>query len=103
MIIEIPTKAHVDFSSQNDKNRRDMSTVLNYQDKESDIIKLTNLDGITVNRKSLNDNELSINEFIDDELDKKLFQNLIKNCKNNSRFPFKILLKFLQNMIKFKY
>ena len=50
-----------------------MSTVLNYRDKKSDKIKLTNLDGITVKRKSLNDNELSNNEFIDDELDKKLF------------------------------
>ena len=58
-IIEIPTKDYVDCLSENNRNRRDIPTVINDQDNEFDNNKLTNLDGITVNRNPTVDNKLA--------------------------------------------
>ena len=58
------------------RNRRDLSSVLNDQDNEFDNNKLTNLDSITVNRNPNLDNELANEKYIDDELDK----NTVLRC-----------------------
>ena len=58
-IIELPTKSHFDSLHESRRNRRDLSSVFNNQDNELDINKLTNLDGVTVNRDPSSDNELA--------------------------------------------
>ena len=50
------------------RNKRDLSSVFNDQDNEFDNIKLTNLDGVTVNRDPNLDNELSKKRYVDDSI-----------------------------------
>ena len=52
-------KPYVDSLSENDRKRRNLSTVTNGQDEDFDNIKLTNLVSITVKRSSTIDNEVS--------------------------------------------
>ena len=70
---------YVNGLQESSRNERDLSSVLNDQDKEFDNNKLTNLDSITVNRNPNLDNELANKKYIDDELDKTLFLDLIKH------------------------
>ena len=58
------TKPYVDSLSENDRNRRDMSTVFKDQDIEFNNDRLTNLDSITVIRNPSIDNELSNKEML---------------------------------------
>ena len=62
----MPTKSYVDSLHESSRNRRDLSSVFNDQDNEFDIIKLTNLDSITVNRMLSSDNEFSNIKSFDD-------------------------------------
>ena len=68
--IELPTKSYVDSLHKITRNRRDLSSVFNDQDKEFDNNKLTNLDSVSVNRDPSSDNELTNKKYLDDELDK---------------------------------
>ena len=77
---QVATEMYVDSLSENNINRRDLSTAFNDHDNEFDNKKLTFLDGISVNRNPTIDKELS-KKIIDDELKKKLFSDLINNCK----------------------
>ena len=56
-IIKIPTKAYVDFLSENHRRTCDLSTVLNDQDNELENNKLTKLDNITFNWNPVLDEE----------------------------------------------
>ena len=67
-IIELPTKSYVDSLLEINKNRRDSWSVYNDQDNDFDIIKLTNLDSITVNRDPSCDNELANKIYVDDSI-----------------------------------
>ena len=55
-IIGLPTKSYVHSLHEIKRKRRDLSSVLNDQDNEFDINKLSNLDSITVNRNPSLDN-----------------------------------------------
>ena len=46
----VATKSYVDSLCENDRKKRDMSTVFNDQDNDFNYSKLTNLDSITLNR-----------------------------------------------------
>ena len=59
-MIKLPTKSYVDSLHDSSRNRRDLSTVFNDQDKEFDKYKLPNLDSVTVDRNPSSDNEVSI-------------------------------------------
>ena len=68
-ITKTPTIAYIDSLSENDRNRRDFSTVFNDQDNEFDSINLTNLDSITlVDRNPGSDNELANKNYVDDTI-----------------------------------
>ena len=69
-IIETPTKGYVVSLSDNNKNRRDMSTKFNDQDKEFDNNRLPNLDSNTVNRNPQLNQKLANKEYVDVELNK---------------------------------
>ena len=56
---ELPTKSYVDSLHESRRNRRDLSSVFDDQDRDFDNKKLTNLDSVTVNRTSSSDNELA--------------------------------------------
>ena len=66
-IIETPTKSYNDSLSENNKNRRDLSTVFNDQEIEFDKSNLTKLDSVKINRNPSSDNELSTKEYFDKE------------------------------------
>ena len=57
--IELPNKSYVDSLHESSRNRRDLSSVFNDQDNEFNNNKLTNLDGVTVNRFPTSDNEIA--------------------------------------------
>ena len=67
-ITERLTNAYVVFLSENDRNRRVLSTLFNDQDNEFVSLNLTNLDIVTVNRNLGSDNELSNKKYIDDTI-----------------------------------
>ena len=69
-MIDLPTKSYLGSLHENSRNRRDLSSVLNDQDNEFDINKLTNLDSVTVNRDPSSDNVLANKNYIDDKLDR---------------------------------
>ena len=50
------------------RNKRDLSSVINDQDNEFDNNKLTNLDSVTVNRNPSSDNEVSNKKYVDDSI-----------------------------------
>ena len=81
-MIEIPTRAYVDDSHKNSRNRRDISSVFNDQDNQFDNNKLTSLDGITVNRNPSSDNDLANMKYIHDELDKNTVLRLNQTLQN---------------------
>ena len=64
------------------RNKRDLSSVFNDQDKEFDNNKLTNLDSVTVNRNPNLDNELANKKYIDDELDKNTVLRFNQTLQN---------------------
>ena len=67
-IIELPTKNYVESLHESSKNRRDLSSAFNDQDREFDNNKTTILDSITVNRIPSSDNELSCEKYVDDSI-----------------------------------
>ena len=69
-IIEWPTKSYVDSLHGNSRNRRDLSSVFNDQDKELNNNNLTNIDSFTVNRNPNSKNELVDKKYLEVELDK---------------------------------
>ena len=88
---EVITKSYVDqVHQENERSRRDVG--LDFYDESSDLVKnnqdndlndnkLTNINSITVNRNPTSDNELSNKRYVDDELKKILFLDLIKHFK----------------------
>ena len=62
---EMPTKVYLDSLNGNSRNRREMSTIFNDQDNDSDNIKLTNLDSFTLIRNPTLDNELANKKYFD--------------------------------------
>ena len=50
--IETPNKAYVDSLSENNSNRRDLSTVYNDEDDDLDNFEITTLESSTVSRNS---------------------------------------------------
>ena len=67
-IIELPTRSYVDSLHEINRNKRDLSSVLNDQVNEYDNNKLTNLDSVTVNRNPNLDNELSNKKYVDNSI-----------------------------------
>ena len=65
--IHAATKSYVDCLSENDRNKRDLSTVFNDQDNEVINTKLTDLVCFTVNRSPNSDNGLSSKRFFHDD------------------------------------
>ena len=76
------TKSYVDCLSENDRNRQDMSLVINDRDYEFDYNKLINLDILTVNQNPTSDNELSNRKNVDYELNKNTFHRLFQTLQN---------------------
>ena len=80
---QVITKAYVDqFHQENEQSRRDLGIdfyvesgdlVKNSQDNKLNDKKLTNLDGINVDRIPSLDNELANEKYVDDGLDKNTF------------------------------
>ena len=70
-MIGIPTTSNNDSSNEINRKRRDLSSVSNDQENESENVKLTNLVSITVSRNFSSDTELANNE-------KMLIMNYIK-------------------------
>ena len=68
-IIELPSKPYIDIIHENNRNRRDLSTVSTDQDIDFYINNFTNLDSFTVNRNPRLDKELTCKKYINDELD----------------------------------
>ena len=64
-IIELSPKLYVDSLHENNRNRRDFSSVYNDQDKEFDNNKVTISDSITVSRDPIPDNELENKKYVD--------------------------------------
>ena len=67
-IVRLPTTDYADSPSENDRNRRDLSTVFNDQDNEFVDNKLTNLYSVSVNRDPRSDNKLANKKYVDDSL-----------------------------------
>ena len=67
-IIELPTQSYVDSLHEINRDRRDLSSVFNDQDREFDNNNITNFDSITVNRNPNLDNELSNKKYVDDSI-----------------------------------
>ena len=76
------TKSYVDYLSENDRNRRDMSTVFIDQHNEFGNNKFTNLDSITFKRNRLLNEELSNKKYVDNELDKDTFLRFNQTLQN---------------------
>ena len=81
-IIELPTKSYVDSLHESSRNRRDLSSVLNDQDNESDNNKLTNLNSVTVNRNATSDNEVSNKKSLDDSIGEGTIVRFNKTLQN---------------------
>ena len=64
----VTTKANVESLSENDRKKRDLSSLYNDQDKDSDNNKLTTFDSLTVSRNPTIDKELSKKNFVDDSI-----------------------------------
>ena len=69
-IIELTTKSVVDSLKENNKKRRDLSSLFDNQDNEFDKNKLTKLDSITVNREPSSDDELANKKHVADSIGK---------------------------------
>ena len=67
-ITELFTKSYVDSLHEINRNRRDLSSVFNDQDKEFDNRKLTNLGSLVVNRNPNIDNEVSNKKYVEDSI-----------------------------------
>ena len=81
-IKEILTKTYVDSLSENDRSRKKLSIVVNDEDNEFNIFKLTKTDIITVKRISTTNFELSSHKHIDDELDKTTMLKFNQTAQN---------------------
>ena len=89
---QVITKADVDQHHQeNERSRRDLG--IDFYDESSDLVKnnqdndfndnkLTNLDSITVNRKSSLDNEVTNKKYIDDGIDKNTIVRFNQTLQN---------------------
>ena len=102
MIIEFPAKPYVDSLHQSSRNRRDLSSVFNDQDKELDNNKLTKLDGVTVNRDPISDNDLSTKKYIDNNLEKITILGFNQTLQNYLKLSVGNDVYNLINMIKDK-
>ena len=76
------TKNYYDSLTEKQTKRRDLSTVFNYQDKESDKSNLTNLDSITVNRNPTSVTEFSIKKYVEDEIIKNTILRFNQSQQN---------------------
>ena len=65
--IETPTKNYVDSSTENDRIKGDMPTLLKNQNIEFDNTNSTNLGSFRVNRNPTSDNEL-LKKYVDDSI-----------------------------------
>ena len=91
------TKAYVDqFHQENERSRRDVALdfydessylVKNNQDNDFNENKLVNIDSVVVNRKPINDNEVSNKKYVDDELDKNTVLIFIQTLQNYLKVP----------------
>ena len=91
---EVITKAYVDqFHQENERSRRDVGLdfynessdlVKNNQDKDFNDNKLTNINSITNNTNPTDDNRVSNQKYIDEELDKNTIVRL--NDVSNDRY-----------------
>ena len=84
-LLEIPTKAYFDTLSENNRNRRDVSTMFNDQDNEFDNNKLTSLDSFTFNGSPTQDNEISKKNMSMSHSGIILFSEIIKQYNNISK------------------
>ena len=84
-IIEIPTRAYVNSLHDNNRNRRDLSSVYNDQDNEFGEIILTNLNSVTVIREPSPDNEPANKKYIDNSKEEGAVVSFNQTLQN----PFK--------------
>ena len=68
--------------SEGNRIRRNMSTVFNDQDSEIYTKYLTSLDSITVLRSPTTDDEVSVEKYNDDELDKNTVVRFKQSLQN---------------------
>ena len=95
---EVITKAYVDqFHQENERSRRDLGidfykvssdSVRSNQDNDLNVNKLTNLDGITVNRNPNSDNDISNKKYVDDQLDRITKVRFIQTLQNYLKVSF---------------
>ena len=94
-IIEIPTKAYIDSShEENERNRRDLG--IDFYGESNDLVKInqdnnfndnnsTNVNSITINNNPTDDNHVSNKKYIDDELDKNTIVRFNQTLQNYLR------------------
>ena len=92
-IIELPTKSYVVSLHEINRNRQDLSSVINDQDIEFDNNILTNLDSVTVNRNPTSDNEVSNKKYVDQPIGEgtivgfnQTLQNYLKLSVGNNTY-----------------
>ena len=93
----VVTKSYRSSISENNRNRRELSTLFIDQDKEFYEERLTILGSIKVNRNRLLE-ELSDKKYVYDDLQKSTNLDLIMHYKTISRFPSEISFTILQNV-----
>ena len=94
----LPTKPYVDSLSENNRNRLDMSTVFNDQDNDIDTSNSANLDGITVNRNQLLDEEVSNEKYIGDEIDRNTILRFNRTLKNDLNYVLETMSILFKNI-----
>ena len=62
----VKIEAYVDSLTENDRSRRDLSLVMNDQDKDLTNSKLTDLDSVTLKWNPLLDNEVVLKIYVDE-------------------------------------
>ena len=73
--IETPRKIYVNSLHENSSNQRNISKILNNQDKEFDNIQLTNLDSTPIIRNPPLGKEITNKKNFDDVLDKNTIRS----------------------------
>ena len=105
-IRKLPTKSYVESLHESSRNRRDLSSVFNDQDK-----RLIYLDGVTVNRSPSLDNELANKMYVDDSIGEEnvlrfnqTLENFLKVSFGNDVYNLTKYDKIqVTDTIKFKY
>ena len=97
-IRELPTRTYIDSIHEKNRNRPDLSSVVNDQDNEIDSFKLTKLDSITVNRSPISDIQLAKKNYVDDSLGGGNFLRINPTLENYLKVSVRndvyILIKF---------